>query len=333
MKLLIVDDNKVSLLALAHVLKDKYETIFEATDGEKALAIWLNEVPDVIITDLSMPIMSGIELIKRIRSYSRSQYTYIIAVTSSEKQEDLENAFDAGVDDYLVKPIGSFEIMNRLKVAERMLNLFETKNMIYALVQMTEARDLVTGLHTERIAEYTKAFAIIMRDEGMFNDKLSMPYIENLALASTLHDIGKVGIRDEILNKPGIYTDDERNEMKKHTLIGADIINKIRMKYPNIGFLDIAYNIALNHHERYDGLGYPNGIKGEEIPVCAKIVAIVDVFDALLSERPYKKAFSFESALTIIQSERGKAFDPILVDIFLNHQNDFLSIFKILNNH
>ena len=332
MKILIVDDNNISLLSVEHMLQKYYKNILKAKNGEEAIAIWLEHMPDVVITDLNMPFMSGIELIQKIRSYSRSQYTYIFAVTSSERVEDLEAAFDVGVDDYIVKPINAFEILNRLKVAKRTLDLAETKNMIYALVQVTEARDLVTGRHTERIAEYTKAFSVILRKEGLFSDILTMPYIENLSLASTLHDIGKIGIRDDILYKPGKYTVDERNEMKKHTQIGADIIAKIHDKYPSIGFLDIAYKIALNHHERYDGLGYPNGISGFNIPTCARIVTIVDVFDALLSERPYKKAFSFEAAINIIQSEHGKAFDPMLVDLFVKYQNEFKAIYEILNN-
>ncbi len=173
---------------------------------------------------------------------------------------------------------------------------------------------------------YTKVIATELKNHPIYKEQVTSQFINHLTLSSVLHDIGKVGIEDAVLRKKGIYTDEERKTMQAHTIIGASTIDKVADKYPFMGFLKMASEIARYHHEKWDGTGYPEGLKGEDIPLSARIVAIADVFDALISERYYKPKYSFEESKRIILESSGKHFDPVIVEAFLKHEAEFYAI-------
>lgn len=198
---------------------------------------------------------------------------------------------------------------------------------IYALTKLSESRDDETGAHIERVSELCKILAEKLRQNKIFTDYITDNYIDNLSKASALHDIGKVGIPDNILLKPGKLTPEEFNIIKQHPTIGSNILAEIQAKYPNNKFLALGYNIVHYHHEKWDGSGYPNGLAKDKIPLSARIMALVDVYDALRSKRVYKDAYSHEKCLDIIKQGRGSHFDPMLVDVFLENEVLFRKTF------
>jgi len=197
--------------------------------------------------------------------------------------------------------------------------------IVFALAKLVETRDHNTGVHTENVGKYCAIIAESL-DEKVYleHNTTKEIYIETIKVASILHDIGKVGISDTILNKNGKLDQFEFELMKTHTLIGSDILEKIHKNYPQNEFINMGLNIARSHHERYDGSGYPDGLKGDGIPLSARIMALCDVYDALTTQRPYKEAFSHQKAIELIKAEKGSHFDPMIVDIFLTHQNRFI---------
>lgn len=201
--------------------------------------------------------------------------------------------------------------------------------MIFSLVKLAESRDDNTGAHIERVAEFCKLLAEKMRDIKKYENYIHDDYIENIHEACPLHDIGKVGIPDSILLKPGRLTADEFEIMKQHTTIGASTLGEVKKKYPDNKFLELGISITLYHHEKWDGTGYPEGLSGTEIPLSARIMAIADVYDALRSKRVYKKANSHEESIEIIKEGRGTHFDPDIVDVFLENEAELNRIFEI----
>lgn len=201
---------------------------------------------------------------------------------------------------------------------------------ILALANLAEARDEDTGEHLERMRLYSRLIAECLHEDPMYEDKVTLEYVEQIERFSPLHDIGKVGIRDGILLKPGKLTKEEFNEMKKHTTFGAQVLMSAERNIAKHGksLFGMGIKIAQNHHEKWDGSGYPEGKKGEEIPLCARIVAVADVFDALTSKRPYKEAFTLEKAISIIIEGRGKHFDPRVVDAFMERQDDIVKLYN-----
>lgn len=201
---------------------------------------------------------------------------------------------------------------------------------ILALANLAEARDEGTGEHLERMSLYSRLIAETLHEDPMYEDRVTLEYVEKIERFSPLHDIGKVGIRDEILLKPGKLTKDEFNEMKQHTTFGAEVLRSAERNIAKHGksLFRMGIKIAQNHHEKWDGSGYPEGKKGEEIPLCARIVAVADVFDALTSKRPYKEEFSLERAFSIIEEGRGKHFDPKVVDAFMKRKDDIIKLYN-----
>lgn len=330
MKILIAEDNKISRFTLMSFLKDEKYKLIECESGEEAYLKWEEENPDVLITDINMPGISGIELISKIRSQPSSKYTFIIVITSHNDEETFQESFEAGADDFILKPFTPFELKNRLLAGKRIVALQEKQLVLFALGQMIELRDAETGSHTERVGSYSKMIAAELKRLGFYPHLLTRAYIDNLELSSTLHDIGKVGVPDEILRKPGKYTIEEFEKMKIHTIIGHDILEKIRVKYPNTAFLEIASDVAYCHHEKYDGSGYPRGLKGEEIPLAARIVTLVDIYDALRSKRVYKTEMPHEETIQYIVDKSGVLFDPKLVQAFLIQEKQFNKIYESL---
>lgn len=323
-KILVVDDHDLTRMTISRYLEDSNYDVLEARNGLEALKLWEEYSPEIVITDLDMPEMDGFDLIREIRRLEQVEYTFFLVLTASHDIESLERSFELGSDDYLQKPVSYRELKYRIKAAQRNLDHMEKKSLIYALAQLTEARDYTTGSHVTRIASYSVALARYLKNHSIYSDQITTQYISKIELSSVLHDIGKVGISDHLLKSTSVYTPEERIEMQRHTEIGAQIIKDIYQNYPSIKFLTMAHDVALYHHEKYDGSGYPKKLKGNDIPLCARIVAVADVFDALISQRPYKKAYTLEDAKKIIAKSSGTHFDPIIVDAFMQTVDEFM---------
>jgi len=327
MKILGVDDDEIALDILeAAVSSEGYEFI-RAKDGYDALRILQEERVQLVISDWMMPGLTGIDLAKKIRETGGSHYTYIIILTSRSERADLLDGLQAGADDFIIKPFDPMELRLRLRVAQRILALETHQLTIFILAQLADTRDNETGNHLNRIRLYSRILAehIVKRLNGTPQEE-SLDFVELIYMTSPLHDIGKVGIPDSVLLKPGRLDDREFAVMKTHTTLGGHTLARAVNQYPDVAYLRIARDIAMSHHERYDGHGYPAGLKGDDIPLCARIVSLADVYDALVSKRVYKDPFTHDVAKRIIEEGRGTQFDPLVVDAFLESEEEFLAI-------
>lgn len=324
MKILIADDEITSRLKTNQLIKSLGYQPLIAQNGRQALEMWREERPRVVITDWMMPEMDGVELCSQIRQIESNQYTYIIMVTSRDSPHDLALAMEHGVDDFISKPFLKQELAARLRPAIRIVNLQTRDLVIFSMAKLAESRDPETGNHLERMRHYSVMLARTIAASQDRPAELDDEFIENIFQTSPLHDIGKVGIPDYILLKPDRLDDAEFEIMKTHTLLGYDTLNAAFKKYPGAIYLRMSAEIALSHHEKYNGTGYPNGIKGDAIPLSARIVALADVYDALVSKRVYKKAMPTDIARNIILKEKGVHFDPMVVGAFVASEQEFI---------
>jgi putative two-component system response regulator len=326
MKILIVDDDEFSLDLLGHALeRDGYE-VLRATNGEEALAILAEGTCRLVISDWDMPGMTGLELCETVRREDFGGYVYFILLTSHRGTDEIVRGMSAGADDFISKPFDPAELEVRVRTGRRIVSL-ETRDMaIFALAKLAESRDPETGHHLERVQCYSRALAIQLGRTEKFAKQIDADFIRLIYLTSPLHDIGKVGLPDAILLKPGRLSDDEFEIMKLHTVFGAETLEAALSRFPQARFLRIARDIAATHHERWDGNGYPNGLARESIPLCGRIVALADVYDALTSKRIYKEAFTHVVARSIILKDSGTHFDPDIVDAFLTIEQEFIEI-------
>lgn len=331
MKILIVEDDHTSAEMLENCLVELGYQVAVAYDGREAFDMVLGGDYRMVISDWHMPEMDGLELCRRIRQRNLGAYVYVILLTCESGSQKLIHGLNAGADDFITKPFRPDELQVRLHVGERIAMLESRDLTIFSLAKLAESRDPETGAHLERIREYARILAEELSHNPKFSDLIDPDYIRTLYLTSPLHDIGKVGIPDNVLLKPGRLTEQEFEIMKQHTVIGTETLNAALQAHPTAGYLRFARDIAWSHHERYDGKGYPRGLIGDEIPLCGRIVAIADVYDALTSKRVYKSAFTHEKAKSIILEEMATAFDPDVVDAFLSRENDFLEVRRTLD--
>ncbi len=328
MRILVVDDDDIMLDMLAMVLEGEGHEVVKALNGREAQAILSADDIRFVISDWTMPDIDGLQLCRWVRENARSGYTYFMLLTSRSKTEDIVQGLSAGADDFIAKPFDPTELVVRIKTGQRIISL-ETRHVtIFALAKLAESRDPETGQHLERIRDYTRVLARYVVESAPWANRLPADYVDMMYLTSPLHDIGKVGIPDYVLLKPDRLTDQEFATMKSHALIGGNTLAAALEQYPNIEYLRMARDVAVGHHERFDGSGYPCGLAGEDIPLCARIVALADVYDALTSKRVYKAAFSHEIAHSIIVESGGKHFDPLLVEGFIAREEEFIEIFK-----
>ncbi|EIE01097.1 HD domain-containing phosphohydrolase [Leptospira licerasiae] len=315
-KILIVDDEAANLKVLKEILQEDYRLFF-AKDGIKAIELSISEKPNLILLDVMMPGITGHETCKKLRSEPSTSRIPVIFVTAMAEEEDEADGFEAGAVDYITKPVSPAIVKARVKTHLSLVRNDELKETRLQIIQRlglaAEYKDNETGLHVIRMSHYSQTLAKALGH--------SEEIAEKILHASPMHDIGKIGIPDRILQKPGKLDPEEWEIMKTHPTIGAEIIGD-----HDSSLLQMAKSIALNHHEKWDGSGYPNGIKGDTIPIEARIVTIADVFDALTTERPYKKAWSIEDAVNHIRKGAGSHFDPGLVPIFLNLMPELLEI-------
>ena len=326
MRILIVDDNPISLDILAATLEESGHDIERAADGQEGLSRILDGDIRLVISDWEMPGMTGEELCQAVRKSGSQAYVYVILLTSHADSEHIIRGLAAGADDFVSKPFNPDELAVRVRAGERVLAL-ETRDLaMFAMAKLAESRDPETGAHLERIQEYSRVLTGHLLARGDFPTEVTAETPHLIHAACPLHDIGKVGIPDSVLLKPGRLNDAEFELMKTHTLIGARTIDAALQQYPGAKFLEIARNIAASHHERFDGSGYPHGLPDEQIPLSGRIVALADVYDALTSRRAYKEVLSHEVARSMIHQDAGAHFDPVVVEAFLSAEDQFVRI-------
>jgi putative two-component system response regulator len=331
MRVLIAEDDEMSRMLLEAALTGWGYEVVVARDGDEAWQALEGKGPiHLALLDWEMPGINGLELCRNIRSTNGAGYVYIIMLSARDSTEDIVLGMEAGADDYVTKPFDNNELKARIRAGERILEI-ETKEMvIFAMAQLAESRDSDTGRHLDRIREYSMVLAQFLRKEPKFDGQIDSSFVKTIYLTSPLHDIGKLAIPDYILLKPDRLTEREFEIMTTHTTIGYDTLEEVAKVYPSKSFLDMSKDIALCHHERFDGSGYPQGLKGDQIPLSARIVAVADAYDALTSKRVYKNAFEHEVAKGIILGDRGKHFDPDVVDAFCALEEEFVEIRKRL---
>lgn len=315
-QLLVVDDEPANLQVLRHILQEDYRLLF-AKDGAKALELAAREKPELILLDVMMPGMTGYQVCAQLKATPATSAIPVIFVTALADVEDEAQGFAVGAVDYITKPVSPAIVKARVRTHLSLVRVEELRETRLQIVQRlglaAEYKDNETGLHVIRMSHYSRVLALAAG--------FSEAQAEELLNAAPMHDVGKIGIPDAVLRKPGKLDGEEWEVMKQHAQIGADIIGE----HPS-GLLCMAREIALNHHEKWDGSGYPRGISGAEIPVEARIIAIADVFDALTSERPYKKAWPVEEAMQLLREQSGRHFDPELVELFLGQLPAILEI-------
>ncbi len=325
-RVIIVDDDDLSLQLLENRLEHQGYEVVSANNAEDALRLLRRTGSRLIISDWEMPGMSGLDLCREIRREDWPGYVYIILLTAHNQTDDVVEGLSAGADDFICKPFNPAELYVRIRAGERVLSL-ETRDVaIFALAKLAESRDPETGMHLERIRNYTRALARMLMEQGKFPELINAEYVHTIYLTSPLHDIGKVAIPDSVLLKPGRLSDEEFEIMKTHAITGAQTLGAAAQQYPGVAYLRMARDIAMTHHERFDGSGYPAGLKGDEIPLCGRIVALADVYDALTSKRVYKEAFTHTIGRNIIVKESGSHFDPVIVDAFTASEEEFNAI-------
>jgi putative two-component system response regulator len=347
---LVVDDTPDNLTLMSELLMDRYR-VRVANSGERALKIATSQdAPDLILLDIMMPDMDGYEVCRRLKMEAATRDIPVVFLTAKGTVEDEERGLALGAVDYITKPISPPIVLARVatqlalkgaadflrdknaylesEVRQRTAELSAIQDVtIMAMASLAETRDSDTGNHIRRTQYYVKVLAEKLREHPRFASVLDAKTIETLFKSAPLHDIGKVGIPDRILLKPGRFEPHEFEIMKTHTTLGRDAIQRAEDQLGmQVDFLTMAKEIAYGHQEKWDGSGYPLGLAGEAIPVSARLMAVADVYDALISRRVYKEGMPHEKAVRIITEGRGNHFDPDIVDAFLSIQDAILGI-------
>lgn len=352
--IMIVDDTPANIKLLNDLLRSCGYHVLAFPRGEMAFKAAQRNPPDLFLLDINMPDISGYKLCQNIKSTPNLADIPIIFISALNEPLDKVNAFGLGAVDYINKPFQFEEVLARVQTHIKIRRLqvelekhnhqledlireqikeIEASQMatIFALAKLAESRDDETGQHLERVQLLARSLTHGLMSLNLFNDRIDETYSYVIFNACSLHDIGKVGIPDNILLKPGKLSPEEFEIMKSHTLIGALNLKSVYDKYPSNNVVKMGIAIARSHHERWDGNGYPDGLTGEAIPLEARIMAVVDVYDALRSERCYKKAIPHKETVEIITGVAGTQFDPNIIKIFTRIEKDFEHIFNSLS--
>jgi putative two-component system response regulator len=355
-KVLVVDDNELNCEMLSRrLLRDGYEVV-AANNGLDAISLLGECRVDLVLLDIMMPDMDGYELLECLKEDVRFMHIPVIMITAIDEMESVVRCIEMGAEDYLPKPFNHTLLSARVRSSlarkqlhdneiayrdwieqwnEKLENRVQSQveeisssqlAAIFAMSKLAESKDPETGTHLERMREYCKLISETLARQVKYSSIIDQDYVKNIYAASPLHDIGKVGVPDHILLKPGKLTDEEWVEMRRHTVIGAETLRAVDQQHPGNRFIEIGIEIAEGHHEKWDGTGYPYGRKGDEIPLSARILALGDVYDALTSVRCYKNAFSHQDSRKILIEGSGKHFDPAVVDAFLETEEEFIRI-------
>ncbi len=339
----IVDDVPENIQVALSQLKGLNLEFAYATSGEQALARIKNRPPSLILLDVMMPGMDGFDTLKAIRREVALSSIPVIFLTARSEPEDIAKGFKLGGVDYITKPFHGAELRSRvnnhLELHNYRVNLEETIEarteetvllkdiIILAMGELAEHRDAGTGGHIQRTSTFVKLLANALLKQGAFFQDMTPEFITLLYKTAPLHDIGKVAIPDAILLKKGRLTEEEFDEMKRHTLYGERVIEKLeQMAGEPMPFLQCAKEMVGSHHEKYDGSGYPRGLSGDEIPLAGRIMAVADVYDALMTSRSYKRALNHNETMEIMKEGRGSHFDPVVFDAFLSVEQEFAEI-------
>lgn len=323
--ILVVDDDEIVRELLRTMLSEAGYEVLTAGNGCEAVEILKSRRLHLVMTDWMMPEMDGLSLCRWIRTQSASKYVFILMLTSLDEEAMVVQAMAAGADEFINKPIRLEELRARLGSARRMLNLLSRDVTIFSLAQLADSRDPETGSHLDRIREYSRILTEELIASHMAGD-VPADFADLMFMTSPMHDIGKVGIPDFILLKPGQLSDSEFEVMKTHTTIGASALDRSLEQFPDMAYLRTARDVALTHHERFDGSGYPQGLKGSEIPLAGRIVSLCDTYDAITSRRVYKSVQPHQMARAEIVRASGSQFDPCLVNAFLAVEKAFASV-------
>lgn len=356
-EIVIVDDIPENLRLLSTFLVRNGYGVRAFPDPELALMAIEAEPPDLILLDINMPVMTGYEVCEALKKNPELESIPVIFISGLSDTQDIVKAFDLGGVDYVTKPFQFAEVRARVQthvqlrslqvqlrlhneelqrlVEEKMREVLREKERvsqaqlatILAMSKLAEMRDDDTGQHIERTRDYCHALARRLHSERAFPEEIDAAFVDNIYHASPLHDIGKVAVPDSILRKPGRLTPEEFGIMQGHAASGADTLRRVSAQYPDNAFLTMGIAIAQSHHEKWDGSGYPEGLSGEEIPLCARIMAIADVYDALRAERCYKPSFSHEKSWSIMTGDSGTHFDPQLIEVMCHIEDEFLAIY------
>jgi len=357
--ILIVEDNSGNRKLLYDIILSLGHTPLLANNGRSALELLKRQPVDLVLLDMMMPEMDGYQVLKSMKQDNRLCYLPVIIISASHHLDNVIRCIEIGADDYLTKPFNPILLRARIDsglekkrlhdqetlylqqikdynlnletlVQTQVLEITEAQHaVIFAMAKLAEARDSETGEHLQRMAEYCKILSTQLSLLPKYRTIIDEKFIKNIYAASPLHDIGKVGIPDRILQKRGKLTTEEFNIMKQHPTIGAETLSEVYQKYPHNDFVRVGIEVAENHHEKWDGTGYPHGLAGEEIPLAGRIIALGDVYDALTTKRYYKEAFSHATSKGIILEGRGHHFEPAVVEAFLATEE----IFKQINQH
>jgi putative two-component system response regulator len=347
-KIMLVDDNPSNLTAGKELLKDHYE-VFPLPSAERLFELLEKVTPDLILLDIEMPVMNGYEALKRLKQSVSWRHIPVVFLTAMSSEESELEGLNLGAVDYIFKPFSPPLLRKRIenhlllesqrrslaeyneslqkKVQEKTRQVVELQSsLLTAMSELVESRDSVTGGHIERTQSYLELLVTRMWEKQIYWEEISSERIEFFVASAPLHDVGKIAISDTILNKPGKLTPEEFEIMKKHTIFGEETLDTIMKMTSSTDFLENAKLFAGSHHEKWDGTGYPRGLKEKEIPLHGRLMAIADVYDALIAVRPYKSALSPEEAEKMILDGRGTHFDPVLTDIFLELSPGFAQI-------
>ncbi|MDR1655984.1 MAG: response regulator [Deltaproteobacteria bacterium] len=332
--LLIIDDNLMTLQQINSMLEDTYD-ISLAKSGSQALLMCYQIIPDLILLDIEMPEMDGFETLAKIKKNMALRHIPVIFLTSSHNTELEVRALKSGAVDFINKPADREILLHRIEVhlslssynrqLENKVRVLED-SIIASFSDMIEYRDENTGGHVARTAKYVHVLATELLNRNKFLDEINEFTVDMMSRAAPLHDVGKIAISDVILLKPSLLNDEEFAIMKTHTTVGGELLRGIFSRVPDQSYHEFAIMIAEGHHERWDGKGYPKGLKAEQIPLCARVMSIADVFDALVDMRVYKRPMNHRDACRIILSEKGHMFDPAVVDAFEAVQDRFAEV-------
>jgi len=326
-KTIFVTDDSLSNLTMVAATLSPHYTVRTIPSGEKTVKLLEKQTPDLMLLDIEMPQMSGFDVLKVLKENEKYKHIPVIFLTASSDFAVEVEALEMGVADFITKPFNPAVLLNRVRhqidissiIEERTKDLFKAKqDIVFIMAEMVENRDESTGDHIGRTSKLIKALLLRMMKTGTYTDLIKDWDFDLIAGCSQLHDVGKINTPDVILKKPDKLTGEEWEVMKDHAAAGGRIIEKIIQHSGENVFLYNSKQFAVYHHERWNGTGYPFGLAGEEIPLHGRIMAIVDVFDALVSKRAYKDAFTTEQAISIMKEERGQHFDPKIVDIFVD---------------
>lgn len=347
-RIMIVDDAPDVLVLLRQTLEQHGSQVFVLSSGVTALQEAQNSAPDLLLLDINLPDLDGYEVCRRFKSDPRLREIPIIFLSGLTNTSAKVKAFEAGGVDYITKPFHPAEVRARIgthlnlrslqykldfqqMVAEKVREISEAQQAtIFALAKLAEHRDEDTGTHLERVREYCRLLAERLGEESPYAAAISADFIDCIQHAAPLHDIGKVAIPDRILLKPDKLTPEEFEIMKSHTVIGAENLQTVYNNYAGNVFIGMGIEIALYHHERWDGAGYPDGLVGRNIPLSARIMAVADCYDAIRSDRCYRKGLDHDRTMAIIMAESGSHFDPEICNAFLALEQEFGRIMTYL---